>query len=59
MTGIQSRVFRVTGIDKRNITISHLVTAVDVVRAIQKAHDLDTKLIKVTKVEIAHSPHSK
>ena len=54
MTGPQSRVFRVTGFCKKGWEISHLVTAVDVVRAIQKMHKLDKQLAKVTRVEYAH-----
>ena len=58
MTGTQSRVYSVTGVCRQGWTISHLVSAVDVFRAIDKALTLDKELIRVTRAMPAQPIHS-
>lgn len=47
MSGSQSKVYRVTGRYQSGRKVSHLVGAVDVIRAIQSVHNADNRIVRI------------
>lgn len=47
MSGSQSKVYRVTGRYQSGRKVSHLVGAVDAIRAIQSVHNADNRIVRI------------